>query len=588
MAGHPRRLDAADLDHLVRVALGRAPADTVIRGARLVNVFTETVEEPGAVALSRGRVASLGPELPGWLGPDTQVVAAEGRFLLPGLIDAHTHLDSIFGLSDYAALVLARGDTAAVTETSMIAGAWGARGVDLILAEAAAAPMRLFGLAPPLVPPFPELETSAGYDADSFAACLARPEVLGVGETYWPAVTDGQGRALSQLAAAAAAGKSREGHAAGARGERLTAYAAAGITSCHEATTAAEALERLRLGLAVQVREGFVRREMDAVVPALANLPDTRGVMLVSDLAPLEQIVEAGSLAPLLAKAVALGVPPARAAAWCSLNPARYFGLNHLGAVAPGYAADLWLAEDLVDFRAAAVWLEGRQVAAGGRFLGRAPAFAWPEEARRTMLCPRLDPTDFRVPAAGGRAAVRVIEAAGDTITREAVDEAAVDNGDARPDPARDLLKIAHINRHSTEKKLAVGFCRGFGLRRGALATNLIWDTSNLMVVGASEAEMALAANRVIDMGGGLCVVEGDTVLAELPLSVAGVISPLPMAEVVARSEACEAAAKGLGSSLARPFLTAQTFCFTGLPFIRLTDRGLVDMRARRFVEVVL
>jgi adenine deaminase len=273
--------------------------------------------------------------------------------------------------------------------------------------------------------------------------------------------------------------------------------------------------------------------------------------------------------------------------AWCSLNPARYFGLRRMGAVAPGWVADLVLVEDLKEFRAKQVWLEGRLAAQDGKLVAPAPAFAYPPEARQTMHCPSLKPADFAVPAQGEKAVVRVVEAKDATITQEGEAVLSIVEGNVRPDPAQGVVKIAHINRQSPELKLAVGFARGWGLGRGALASTLIWDTTNIFVAGASEQEMAVAAEAVRAMGGGWAVAQGSEVVAALPLPVAGIISTLPFAEIQRLAEGCRAALKQMGCPLPRPFLTAQTFCFTGLPFLRLTDKGLVDIRRRAFVEVV-
>lgn len=587
MAFHPEPLGAAALARLVRVALGEAPAEALIREARVVGVFDHSVSQPVCVALAAGRVAAVGQEAEAWAGPETEVFQAQGRYLLPGLIDAHTHLDALFDLGPYAELALARGNTSTVSELAMMAGAWGLAGCRQFMAAAAASPQRVFFTAPPLVPPFPAWETSAGLDRGGFEEILAHPGCLGVGETYWPAIVDGEQQAAANYAAALAAGKRIEGHAAGARDRRLTAYAAAGTTSCHESTTAAEAAQRLSLGLAVQVREGYVRREMEAVVPALRDLPESGQAMLVTDLADLDDLISRGAMNPLLSRAVALGVEPARAVAWCSLNPARYFGLQRLGAVAPGWVADLVLVEDLVEFKAGLVWLEGRLAAREGRLLEPAPPFAYSPEARATMRCPAITPGAFAVPASGSQALARVVEVSGPTITTEGEATLPVSQGNARPDPAQDVVKIAQVNRHSPELELAVGFARGWGLERGALASSLIWDTTNIFVAGASEDEMALAAEAVRSMGGGWAVVAGGEVRASLALPVAGVISPLPIAQVQKAAEGCRQALRRLGCPLPRPFLTAQTFCFTGLPFLRLTNKGLVDIRRRRFVEVI-
>lgn len=587
MAFHPRPLEPADVTRLAQVALGARAADALIRRARVVNVFDYSISEPVSVALALGRVAALGEEAPGWLGPDTQVFDAAGSYLIPGLVDAHTHLDSIFELGPFAELALASGNTTAVSEMGMMAGAWGAEGLWHFVSAAQASPQRVFFTVPPLVPPFPQWETSAGLDRRGFQELLEHPACLGVGETYWPAITGGEERAAVNYAQAMALGKRLEGHAAGARGSRLMAYAAAGTTSCHESISGEDAAQRLALGLAVQVREGFVRREMAQVVPTLAALPETGQAMLVTDLAEFEELISWGAMNPLLARAVALGVEPARAVAWCSLNPARYFGLERLGAVAPGWVADLVLVADLKEFRAEQVWLEGRLVAQDGKLTVPSPAFAYPPEARQTMQCPPLTAADFAVGAQGRTAVVRVVEAKDATITLEGEATLPIEQGNVRPDPAQGVVKIAHINRQSPELRMAVGFARGWGLSQGALASSLIWDTTNIFVAGASEEEMAVAAEAVRSMGGGWAVARGGEVVASLPLPVAGIISTLPFAEIQRIAETCRAALKQMGCPLARPFLTAQTFCFTGLPFIRLTDKGLVDIRKGVFVEVV-
>jgi adenine deaminase len=581
-------LDAASVAAQVRAALGVEPVDLIIRGARLVNVFTEQVEPAGAVAVARGRVVSLGPEMPGWLGPNTKVLEAEGLFLLPGLIDAHTHLDSIFTLNQYASYALASGNTTAISECAMMAGAWGLRGVEAMLDEAATAPMRLFWTAPPLVPPFSDLETSAGLPYSDFASLLKRPDFVGVGEVYWPAVTDQDPRVGRRFALAQELGKTQEGHAAGARGERLTAYAASGISSCHEAINVQDALDRLRLGIAVQVRQGFVRKEMDKVVPGLKDLPDTRLVSLVTDLAEPLELMQQGAMNPLLKKAVELGVPPARAVAWCSLNPATHFGLERLGGLAPGWVADMVLVDDLINFKAKAVFLAGRQVAADGKLTIDLGWHQYPDEAHRTIQCPELKPAALRVPGSGDRAMVRVAAFAGDTITKETQISLPVVSGEVQPDPDQDVQKLVHVNRHTTELKLSIGFVSGWGLKQGALATTLEWDTNNLIVLGANDADIVSAANRVRELGGGIVLATDGEIMAELPFPIASVISPLSLPEIVKKMRALAKGLRELGCGLARPLLTIQTICFTGLPFLRLTDKGLVDIRKRQFVEVIV
>ena len=584
MASLPSPPTPGEIRRLVDVAAGRAPADLVVRGGKVVNVFTEEIQAGLGVAVVGDRIAAVAPEQKEWFGPDTQVVEAAGAYLIPGLIDAHTHLDSIFQLSTYSPLALATGNTTAVTETAMIAGAVGARGVEWLLAEAGQVRMRIAHLAPPLVPPFPEFETSAGMNLEEFSAILSKDGCVGVGEIYWPAVTQGQQRVYEEIALALERGLSVEGHAAGAKGSKLVAYKAAGITACHEAITAEEALERLRLGMAVEVREGMIRREMQALVPALKQFSD--GVMLVSDLAPLEWLAEArGVINPLLARAVELGVAPARAVRWVTLNPARHFGMSSLGAIAPGYAADMVVVEELNEFKAAVVILGGEVVAGEDRELSTCPTWRYPPEAYNTITAPIPAPEELRISARGPQAKLRVIQLDGPTITRLGEVLVKVKDSQVEPDPAADVLKLVHIQRQG--KGIGVGFVRGTGLKRGAVGTTLIWDTCNMLIIGTSDEEIVAAAAQLKAMGGGLVAVSGEEVVARVPLPICGIISPDPVQEIIRQLQVWRQALKELGWKAPRAFLTMQTLAFTGLPFVRLTDKGLVDVRKGEVMEVV-
>jgi adenine deaminase len=327
---------------------------------------------------------------------------------------------------------------------------------------------------------------------------------------------------------------------------------------------------------------------MDLVVPGLKDLPDTHLVSLVTDLAAPDELMSRGAMNPLLSKAVELGVPPARAVAWCSLNPAAHFGLERLGGLAPGWVADMVLVEDLLEFKAKAVFLAGKQVAAEGKLIVDAGQHQYEGAIRHTMQCPELTEEAIQVAASGDRSLVRVAAFAGDTITKEAQIELPVSGGSVQASAELDVQKLVHVNRHTPELKLSVGFTSGWGLKQGALATTLEWDTTNLIVVGASDEDIVTAANRSRELGGGIVLAAGGEIIAELPFPIAGVISPLPLPEIVRRMRALEQGLRELGCGLERPLLTIQTICFTGLPFLRLTDKGLVDVRRRKFVEVVL
>jgi len=573
---------------VMKTALGTVPADVVFSGGQLVNVYSGEILPHLWVALKGDRIAYVGPPREASAGPETRVIELGGRFILPGFIDAHTHLDSIFQVRAYAEHALAFGNTTAVSEVAMIANAMGAQGVDCFLAEAAGLPLRVFVLAPPLVPPFPHLETSRPFPRDHFERLLSMEGCLGVGETYWARLIDLEERALRQYRLADRMGKRKEGHAAGAGGRKLIAYAAAGTSSCHESVSADEALEKLRLGMAVMIREGYVRRELSAVSGIAEKGVDLSHVMMVTDIADPEELVSKGGMNLLLRQAVELGFHPVQAVQMVTINAARYFGLTDLGAVAPGKVADLVVVDDLKEFRCSEVWASGRLVARDGRLSRRLEPFTYPDEALRSIALGRIGADVFRIPFGRDRATVRVVEIVNETITREAREEMAPKAGHLVADPGRDILKIAVFQKSRRDSIPALGFAKGIGLHSGAIATSLIWDTNNVLAVGLRDEDMAFAVNRLTLMGGGMVVVQGEQSIAELPLPVCGVISVKPLPEIVREIKEIEGACHRLGSGIRRPFLTLQTFCFTGLPFLRLTDRGLVDVRKMCLVPLVV
>jgi adenine deaminase len=564
---------------LMNTAQGRTPADVILAGGQLVNVYSAEILPHVWVAVKGARIAYVGAPDPSMVGKDTVVHELSGRFIAPGFIDGHTHLDSIFQVGAYAEYALAFGNTAAVSEVAMTANAMGVQGVEYFLHEIETLPLRVFVLAPPGVPPFPAVETSRPFPSGYFRELLAMDRCLGVGESYWPRVTDYEERALAQYEWSERAGKTREGHAAGSRGKKLQAYRAAGTTSCHESVTAEEALEKLRLGMAVMIREGYVRRELEAVSGIARKGVDLTQTMIVTDIADPQELVEQGGMNLLLQKAVRLGFAPVQAIQMVTVNAARYFGLSDLGGIAPGNMADLVVVEDLRDFRCHKVWAGGRLVAQEGMPVKRLERTAYPEESRRSIVIQGVGPEVFEILCAQFRARIRAVEVVNETVTRETPVDMVPLHGRLNADPARDVVKAAVFNKSDPGAAPGLGFAKGVGLRSGALAMSILWDTNNILVLGASDREMVVAMNELIRMQGGMVVVQGEKVLALAPMPICGIISPEPLPRIVAEIKAVEAACHRLGASLARPFLSLQTFSFTGLPFLRLTDQGLVDVR---------
>jgi len=579
---------APEISRRIRIALGEEKADLVILNGALVNVYTGEIQRNCSVAVAGQRICAVGEDLSRLIGADTLVIDTRGTYITPGFIDPHTHLDSIFQCAEYARYAVPRGNTTAITESSMIANAEGLRGVTWFIEDSQELPLRIYILAPSLIPPFPALETSAGFSFADFQTVITHDRCLGLGESYWPLVVEEDERAMARYALAHALGKTREGHAAGARGEKLVAYAAAGTTSCHEATSAEEALARLRLGMWVMVREGSIRQELKAIAEIKDRQIDLRRMMLCTDLADPEMLIPLGCMDELVRRAIAYGFDPVVAVQMVTINPAQYYGLRDVGGIAPGMIADLLLLDDLKQVKVKTVIKDGAVVAEAGHLVAELPRHRYPEAAYHTVALEGVTEADFHIPATTDFAVVRAVAVINETITQERQCKLPARQGNLMSDPGSDVIKMAHINKRDQRPRPALGFVHGLGIREGAVATSLIWDTCNILVVGATEPEMAFAVNRLLEHQGGFIVVKGDQVLAEYPLPVCGIISDLPLEEIARQMKEVQAGCRQLGCTIPRPFITLQTLPFTGLPYLRLTDKGLVDIRKRAFVDLVV
>ncbi|RLA85316.1 MAG: hypothetical protein DRG31_03275, partial [Deltaproteobacteria bacterium] len=437
-----------EIQRLIATALGEVPPEVLIRGGTLLNVLTEEVIPGVDVAISGGRIAYIGHRFEGEISRDTLVMDARGLFMAPGFIDPHCHLDFVFQVREYSRFALPKGTTTVVTEAAMVANAGGPRAVRWFLKEAMGAPLRVFLLCPSVIPPFPQFEQSAGFPREAFEELIAEDFCLGLGETYWPRmVMDRDSDMLGRFAEVMKRGKRLEGHTAGARGRRLQAYISSGISSCHEATSQQEALELLRLGCAVMIRQGYIRQELPEVAPLRGKLRDLRNLMLCTDLLDPETLMERGALDWAVREAIARGFSPMEAIKMVTLNPATYFGLKDLGLLAPGRRADILLFEGLRELRIKAVFLDGQLVAEDGKLLSDPPPFSYPPEAMDSFRLRPLEPSHFRVPHQGKKVRVRALEVKNDTITAESWVELPVRSGNVCANPERDVLKAAQILR---------------------------------------------------------------------------------------------------------------------------------------------
>ncbi|HEY8792113.1 MAG TPA: adenine deaminase [Gaiellaceae bacterium] len=553
---------SSDLSRRLAVARGDEPADVVVRGGRVLSVFTREWLETD-VAIADGWVAGLGKY------DGHEIVDASGRYVVPGFIDAHMHLESTKLLPDeFARLVLPLGTTAVVLDPHELANVLGTDGVHWLLDACEGLPLDFYFMASSSIPASKFESPRRALSSGDLESLLRRRRVLGLAEMMnFPGVINGDVNELDKLRLAE--GVQVDGHAPGLLGKELNAYVAAGIRSDHEALTVQEGRERLRVGMWLLIREASMARNLQALLPLVQELGTNRIAFCTDDRDP-EDIAENGHINGMVREAVAAGIAPEDAVVLATINPATWHRLWHLGAIAPGYQADLLLLPDLLRF-------EPELTLKAGRPVEEIPEPGVPEWVKHTVRNRPVSSADFAIPWESGNA--RAIGLVPDQVVTDSVEvEPVTVAGFAVADPAKDLAKIAVIERHLGTGRIGHGFVHGSGLQRGALASTVAHDAHNIVVVGLNDDDMTRAVERLGELGGGIVVVDGGEVKAELPLPVAGLLADAPLDEVIAKSLACNDAARELGWSGATPFLTLSFLGLSVIPSLKITDRGLVDV----------
>lgn len=566
-----------ELSDLLRRARGDEPADLLLANARVVNVFSAEVHQAD-VAVAGDTIVGVGR---GWEA--SEVVDLGGRHIAPGFIDAHVHVESaMVPPGELARAVVPRGVTTLVADPHEIANVLGLEGVRFMLESARGAAVTVLVNAPSCVPAT-DMETSgASLPAAQLSGLLGEPGVLGLAEVMnFPGVVAGRPEVLAKLEAFR--DRPVDGHCPGLSGRALGAYVAAGIGSDHECTTVEEAREKLRLGMRIFLREATGAHDLRTLLPLVTAGNERRFCLCTDDRQPGDLLSE-GSVDHLVRVAIAEGLPPLAAIRLATLNAAEHFRLRDRGAVAPGYRADLVVLDDLRAPRPDLVYVAGRLVARGGALLEPRPPVPVPPAVAGSVHVD-WSRVDLRIPAAGRR--VRVIRALPDRIvTASEVADATIRDGEAVADPARDLLKMAVVERHGRRGTVGLGFVAGVSLRRGALASTVAHDHHNLVAIGADDRSMLTAARAVAAAGGGQAAADGDRVLALLPLPIAGLMSDLPIEAVRDRCDDLAAAARALGSPLRQPYTAMSFLALEVVPALKLTDLGLIDVD--RFAPVPL
>lgn len=562
----------------IQAARGDKPCDLVLTNLKLVNLHTGEIY-PAEIAIEGSHVVGVGLGL-GYAGVERLDLG--GRYVTPALIDAHVHIESsLCTPPEFARAVLAHGVTTVITDPHEIANVLGLEGIRFMVDAAKFGALNMYLMASSCVPATHMETAGANLDAEALSSLLGNRWVLGLAEMMnYPGVIHGDPHVIEKLIAFK--GRILDGHCPGLTGKNLNAYAAAGIQSDHESTTVEEAREKLRAGLHLFIREATNAHNLEPLLPVITPQNSRRISFCTDDRQPAD-LLDEGSIDYMVRVAIAAGIDPIEALRMGSLNTAQYFRLHDMGAIAPGYRADLMVFSDLQAPYAEGVFRGGRVVAENGQITEQVyrPTLA----AMRNSMNVRWESVRFRIPADGTR--IRVIGSIPDQlVTQHLIEDTPMRDGCVEADVNRDLLKMAVIERHRSSGNMGLGLIKGIGLRRGAIAGTVAHDHHNLVVIGADDASMMTAARAVSSMGGGLVVVEGEQIVASLPLPIAGLMSDQPIEQVRQRIDQLLKAAHALGSPLHDPFMAMSFMALEVIPSLKLTDVGLVDVDQFQPVEL--
>ena len=556
-----------ELSEFIKIARGDQPADLLLKGGKVVNVFSGEVYDAD-VAIAAGRIVGIGSY------SANETIDVSGKYLSPGFIDAHVHIESsLVPPPEFARAVVPRGTTTVIVDPHEIGNVLGLDGIRYMFDAAKYNPLSIYVMMPSCVPATNMESAGAVLHWYDIAPYQNDPWVLGLAEMMnFPGVVSGAEEVLDKLRAFEKG--VRDGHAPGLTGYALNAYVAAGIGSDHECTTVEEAREKLRLGMHVFIREATNAHNLEPLLPLITPQNSRRVCWCTDDRQPAD-LLDQGHIDYLVRRSIELGLDPVTAIRIGTLNTAEYFRLHDRGAIAPGRRADIAVLDDLRTVRASLVLRSGRLVARAGELL----PYERPQRSIfvRTSMNVDWDKVNFKVEAKGRKA--HIIGVIPDQLyTEHLVEDLTIENGEAVQDAGLDLLKIAVIDRHTGSGNCAVGFVKGIGLRHGAIASSIAHDHHNIVVIGADDQSMMTATRSVVDMKGGMSAASGREVAARLPLPIAGLMSDQPLQIVRGQVNDLLRAASNMGSTLHDPFMAMSFLALAVIPELKITDMGLVDV----------
>ena len=586
---------ADEAPHLVAVAAGRTPADMVVRGGKLVNVQTREILNGWQVAIAHGRFAYVGVDASHCIGPDTQVVEVNGRYMIPGLCDGHMHIESgMLTPAEFAAAVIPHGTTTMFTDPHEIANVLGMDGVRMMHDEALMQPINIYTQMPSCAPSAPGLETT-GFEISTadVVEAMAWPGIIGLGEMMnFPGVINGDPQMLAEIAATMNAGKTVGGHYASPdKGIPFAAYVAGGPADDHEGTAEADALARVRLGMRSMMRLGSAWYDVESQITAVTEKGlDPRNFILCTDDCMAATLVNDGHMNRAVRHAIDCGCDPLIALQMATINTATHFGLEReLGSIAPGRRADMILTSDLKTLPIDHVIARGQTVAVDGKITVDCPHYDWPKTARQTMhLGKSLTDADFEIVAPDGRNTVtaKVIGVVENQAPTQAL-TADLPVHDGIVEGQGDVYQVALVERHRATGNVVNGFVSGFGYAgKMAMASTVAHDSHHLIVVGTDRAMMAAAAHRLGEVGGGVTVWKDGAEIALVELPIAGLMSDRPAVDVAANADQMIAAMTACGCTLNNAYVQHSFLALVVIPALRISDLGLVDVNKFEITEL--
>ncbi len=572
---------------LINSIIGDEPIDFSIINGKLINVYTDEIIDNGMVSVKDGKIVYSGNFNKKIADKSRKIYDVNGKFISPGFIEAHTHIAQITRLCDFSEVAIKSGVTTVITEVGEFGATTGADGIKEFLKDCELQPINIYIVLPPLTPPFPEFESCKGLIERDYFELLNYERVLGLGEFYWTRILNCKEKYDRIIEYALKIGKTVHGHSSGAKGEKLNAYISMGIKSCHEPITIDEVIERVRLGLHVVLREGAVRCDFSNVYKFREKLKDLRMISISTDGVTPLWLKKYGTLNEIARRAVKFGFSPIETIKMLTINASYVFNLHdNIGSLAPGKDADIVVFDDLKNFEPIFVFVKGKVLLENSEIVFKKNCYNYPEWIKRTISIKKFSKEDFIYRANTKKVKVNAIKYLEFLLTGIEKVELSVKDGNIMADREKGILKYCIIDIHGSNRVIK-GFIKDLGIKSITYCSNFNWDAYQLSVIGPDEEDMAIAVNRLRELQGGMVIVKNRKILLEIPMKIGGIMSELSLDELAEKEDKLNRIMWEDGCRMENPSLWLQTLSFTGLPYYKLTDKGLVDIRAQKMIEII-